>query len=157
MAKRAKTAKRKTAAKSNNTHEWIDAFHASVSAQIEQIHPSARCICGEYFNEMRRAAEAADMDELARLIGTGEPFVLLPAERVPRTRIRAQQGPSPASAALACGTRLVPPPTRAFVSALKAGTMCTTRPNPVLIRASARLAFDHSKWRGQASNIDSAL
>jgi hypothetical protein len=28
---------------------------------------------------------------------------------------------------------------------------------PMLFRASARLAFDHSKWRGHASNIDSAL
>ena len=47
---------------------WIDAFRDSVSAHIDLIHPSAQCICGEYFNEMHRAAAAADMDELGRLI-----------------------------------------------------------------------------------------
>jgi hypothetical protein len=49
-------------------HEWVDAFRDGVSAQLAEIHPSARCICREYFGEMHMAVEAADMAELARLV-----------------------------------------------------------------------------------------
>jgi hypothetical protein len=47
-------------------HDWIDTF--SVSVQLEEIHPSAQCICHESFNEMHMAVEAGDMSEFARLL-----------------------------------------------------------------------------------------
>jgi hypothetical protein len=48
-------------------YDWINAFHESVEPQLEQIHPSARRICQEYFSEMHEAAHIGNMDELARL------------------------------------------------------------------------------------------
>jgi hypothetical protein len=51
-----------------NMHQWIEDFRASVAAQIAQIHPSAQCICHEYFGDMHAAAHAGDPDELARLV-----------------------------------------------------------------------------------------
>jgi hypothetical protein len=42
-------------------HEWIDAFHASMAMQLEQIHPSAQSICHEYFGAMHAAVAAVDM------------------------------------------------------------------------------------------------
>jgi hypothetical protein len=49
-------------------HEWINTFRDSMSAQLEQVHPSAQCICSEYFSEMHHAAAADDMAEFARLV-----------------------------------------------------------------------------------------
>jgi hypothetical protein len=51
-----------------DTHEWINSFHASVEAQLAEIHPSARGICREWIHDMHQAADAGDMHELARLI-----------------------------------------------------------------------------------------
>jgi hypothetical protein len=53
---------------SANMHEWIDTFHDSMAAQLEEIHPSAQCICHEYFGEMHMAIDAGDMTEFARLL-----------------------------------------------------------------------------------------
>jgi hypothetical protein len=55
-------------ARGMSMYHWIEAFRASLAPQIEQIHPSAQCICHEYFSKMHRAADASDTDELARLI-----------------------------------------------------------------------------------------
>jgi hypothetical protein len=49
-------------------HEWILTFHATVEAQLAEIHPSAQCICLEWIGEMHAAANAGDMDEVARLV-----------------------------------------------------------------------------------------
>ena len=49
-------------------HEWVDTFRDRVSVQLEEMHPSAQCICHEYFNEMHMAVGAHDMAELARLL-----------------------------------------------------------------------------------------
>jgi hypothetical protein len=49
-------------------HEWINNFSDSLAEQLEQIHPSAQRICHEYLGEMHSAADAGEMDELARLI-----------------------------------------------------------------------------------------
>ena len=51
-----------------NMYEWIDTFHDSMAAQLEEIHPSAQCICHEYFGEMHMAIEVGDMAEFARLV-----------------------------------------------------------------------------------------
>jgi hypothetical protein len=53
---------------SANMHEWIDTFRDSVSVQMEEIHPSAQCICHEYFGEMHMAVDAHDTAEFARLL-----------------------------------------------------------------------------------------
>jgi hypothetical protein len=47
-------------------HDWIDTFRDSMAAL--EIHPSAQCICHEYFSEMHMAIEAGDMTEFARLL-----------------------------------------------------------------------------------------
>lgn len=49
-------------------HEWIVTFCDSTAAQLEEIHPSAQCICHEYFGDMHIAVDAADMTELAWLL-----------------------------------------------------------------------------------------
>jgi hypothetical protein len=49
-------------------HEWVATFRDSMAAQLEEIHPSAQCICHEYFGEMHMAIEAGDMAEFARLL-----------------------------------------------------------------------------------------
>jgi hypothetical protein len=48
-------------------HEWVDALRDNMAAQLEGIHPSARCICQKYFGEMQMAVDAGDMAEFARL------------------------------------------------------------------------------------------
>jgi hypothetical protein len=49
-------------------HEWIIAFLSSVEAKFADIHPSARCSCREWIIDMHRAADAGDMQEVARLM-----------------------------------------------------------------------------------------
>jgi len=49
-------------------HDWVNAFACSMTPLIERIHPSARCICGEYFADMRRAADADDAEAILHLI-----------------------------------------------------------------------------------------
>ena len=49
-------------------HDWIDTFRDSMAAQLQEIHPSAQCICHEYVSEMHMAIEAGDMTEFARLL-----------------------------------------------------------------------------------------
>ena len=49
-------------------HAWVIAFRDGMAAQLQEIHPSAQCICHEYFGDMHMAVDAADMAELARLV-----------------------------------------------------------------------------------------
>jgi hypothetical protein len=49
-------------------HAWITGFREGMAAQIDEIHGSAKCICHEYFGDMHRSVDAADMAELARLV-----------------------------------------------------------------------------------------
>jgi hypothetical protein len=56
------------AVSARDLHEWIDTFRASMAAQLEEIHPSAQCICHEYFGEMHMAITAGEMPEFTRLL-----------------------------------------------------------------------------------------
>ena len=34
-------------------HAWVIAFRDGMAAQLQEIHPSAQCICHEYFGDMQ--------------------------------------------------------------------------------------------------------
>ena len=55
-------------ASATDLHRWIEDFHESVAAQLDEIHPMAAGSCREYFGEMHDAVAVSNMAELARLV-----------------------------------------------------------------------------------------